>query len=90
MEVRSRKSENNVRHLISDIRHPRSDIRRPISDLREEAAVEGGVGNWGEVVTRYPYRKVRMDHLLSKERRRREGKKRKKRISEAGTPTSDI
>jgi len=31
-----------------------------------------------------------MDHLLSKERRRREGKKRKKRISEAGTPTSDI
>ena len=24
-------------------------------------------GNWGEVVTRYPYRKVRMDHLLSKE-----------------------
>jgi len=25
------------------------------------------VGNWGEVVTRYPYRKVRMDHLLSKE-----------------------
>ena len=34
-----------------------------------EAAVEGGVGNWGEVVTRYPYRKVRMDHLLSKENR---------------------
>jgi hypothetical protein len=33
-----------------------------------EAAVEGGVGNWGEVVTRYPYRKVRMDHLLSKEK----------------------
>jgi len=25
------------------------------------------IGNWGEVVTRYPYRKVRMDHLLSKE-----------------------
>lgn len=25
------------------------------------------VGNWGEVVTRYPYRKVGMDHLLSKE-----------------------
>ena len=36
---------------------------------RKEAAVEGGVGNWGEVVTRYPYRKVRMDHLLSKENR---------------------
>ena len=25
------------------------------------------VGDWGEVVTRYPYRKVWMDHLLSKE-----------------------
>ena len=25
--------------------------------------------DWGEVVTRYPYRKVRMDHLLSKEKR---------------------
>ena len=23
--------------------------------------------DWGEVVTRYPYRKVGMDHLLSKE-----------------------
>ena len=34
---------------------------------RKEAAVEGRTNNWGEVVTRYPYRKVRMDHLLSKE-----------------------
>ena len=25
--------------------------------------------DWGEVVTRYPYRKVRMDHLLSKEKK---------------------
>ena len=25
------------------------------------------VGDWGEVVTRYPYWKVRMDHLLSKD-----------------------
>ncbi len=25
------------------------------------------VDDWGEVVTRYPYRKVWMDHLLSKE-----------------------
>jgi hypothetical protein len=24
------------------------------------------VGDWGEVVTRYPYRKVGMDHLLSR------------------------
>ena len=32
-----------------------------------EPAAEGGTGDWGEVVTRYPYRKVGMDHLLSKE-----------------------
>jgi hypothetical protein len=25
------------------------------------------ISDWGEVVTRYPYRKVWMDHLLSKE-----------------------
>ena len=25
--------------------------------------------DWGEVVTRYPYRKVRMDHLLSREKK---------------------
>ena len=25
------------------------------------------IGDWGEVVTRYPYGNVRMDHLLSKE-----------------------
>src|SRR3954468_3888679 len=34
---------------------------------RKEAAVEGGVGDWDEVVTRKPYRKVRLDHLLSRE-----------------------
>ena len=33
-----------------------------------EAGVYGVVGNWGEVVTRYPYRKVRMDHLLYREK----------------------
>ncbi len=38
-----------------------------MSQPAREAAVEGGVSDWGEVVTRYPYRKVRMDHLLSKE-----------------------
>ena len=32
-----------------------------------EGAVEGRFDNWGEVVTRQPYRKVRLDHLLSKE-----------------------
>ena len=30
-----------------------------------EEDVEGGADDWGEVVTRYPYRKVRMDHLLT-------------------------
>ena len=28
------------------------------------------ISDWGEVVTRYPYGNVRMDHLLSKEKRR--------------------
>src|SRR5690606_12152278 len=34
---------------------------------RKEGAVEGGTDDWGEVVTRYPYGNVGMDHLLSKE-----------------------
>ena len=29
--------------------------------------VEGRTDDWGKVVTRYPYRKVGMDHLLSME-----------------------
>ena len=29
-------------------------------------ACQGVIGDWGEVVTRYPYRKVGMDHLLSR------------------------
>lgn len=32
-----------------------------------EGATQGRIDDWGEVVTRYPYRKVRMDHLLSME-----------------------
>lgn len=32
-----------------------------------EGGADGRAGDWGEVVTRYPYRKVGMDHLLSKE-----------------------
>jgi hypothetical protein len=32
-----------------------------------EPAAEGGIDDWGEVVTREPYRKVRLDHLLSKD-----------------------
>ena len=35
-----------------------------------EAVVEGETNNWGEVVTRYPYGNVGMDHLLSKEKRK--------------------
>ena len=50
----------------------RKHLRSEFSPVEcREAAVEGGAGDWGEVVTRYPYRKVRMDHLLSREIRRR-------------------
>ena len=35
---------------------------------RQEGAVEGRAGDWGQVVTRYPYENVGMDHLLSKEK----------------------
>ena len=33
-----------------------------------EGAGEGRTSDWSEVVTRYPYRKVGMDHLLSMEK----------------------
>ena len=32
-----------------------------------EGVDEGRISDWSEVVTRYPYRKVGMDHLLSME-----------------------
>jgi hypothetical protein len=35
---------------------------------RKEGAVEGRTSDWGQVVTRYPYENVGMDHLLSKEK----------------------
>ena len=38
-----------------------------LTDL-SEGAIEGRISDWGEVVTRYPYRKVGMDHLLSMEK----------------------
>ena len=44
---------------------------------RKEGAVEGRADDWGQVVTRYPYENVGMDHLLSKEKKR----KYKKRFS---------
>ena len=34
---------------------------------RKGGAAEGKINDWGEVVTRKPYRKVRLDHLLSRE-----------------------
>ena len=43
----------------------------PPESSAPEAAREGGAegveGKGGEVVTRYPYENVRMDHLLSRE-----------------------
>ena len=38
-----------------------------LTDL-SEGAIEGRISDWGEVVTRYPYGNVGMDHLLSKEK----------------------
>ena len=32
-----------------------------------EGVAKGRIGDWGEVVTRYPYENVGMDHLLSME-----------------------
>ena len=34
----------------------------------KEGAGHGGTDDWGEGVTREPYRKVRLDHLLSKDK----------------------
>ena len=54
--------------LVHTARHTTGvgGARSRIANLLE-ASVEGEINNWGEVVTRKPYRKVRLDHLLSKE-----------------------
>ena len=39
-------------------------LAKPVRD----GGVEGRTGDWGEVVTRYPYENVGMDHLLSMEK----------------------
>ena len=39
-------------------------VTKPVRD----GAAEGRTGAWGEVVTRYPYENVGMDHLLSMEK----------------------
>ena len=44
-----------------------------LTDL-SEGAIEGRISDWGEVVTRYPYRKVGMDHLLSMEKEKKKKK----------------
>ena len=38
-------------------------VAKPVRD----GAAQGRIGDWGEVVTRYPYENVGMDHLLSME-----------------------
>ena len=40
----------------------------PEVSVPKEEAAEGRTDDWGEVVTRQPYRKVRLDHLLSKDK----------------------
>ena len=37
-----------------------------------EGVAKGRTGDWGEVVTRYPYENVGMDHLLSMEKEKNE------------------
>ena len=39
-------------------------LAKPVRD----GGAEGRTGDWGEVVTRYPYENVGMDHLLSMEK----------------------
>ena len=51
--------------LVHTARHTMGiDCTRSRRANLREAGVYGVVSDWGEVVTRYPYRKVRMDHLL--------------------------
>ena len=40
----------------------------------KEGAAKGRTGDWGEVVTRYPYENVGMDHLLSMEKEKKRTK----------------
>ena len=40
---------------------------KSLYQLSKEEGAEGRGDDWDEVVTRQPYRKVRLDHLLSKE-----------------------
>ena len=55
---------------------PREPVPPEVAILTQlcwEGGAYGGAGDWGEVVTRYPYRKVGVDHLLSKEKKNLRG-----------------
>ena len=41
---------------------------KSVTKPERDGAAEGRTGDWGEVVTRYPYENVGMDHLLSMEK----------------------
>ena len=59
---------NTFSGLVHTARHTmRAGNTRSRWPNRKEGAVEGRAGDWGQVVTRYPYENVGMDHLLSKE-----------------------
>ena len=70
---------NTFSGLVHTARHTmRAGNARSRWPNRKEGAVEGRTGDWGQVVTRYPYENVGMDHLLSKEKEKNklfEGKK---------------
>ena len=60
---------NTFSGLVHTARHTmRAGNARSRWPNRKEGAVEGRTGDWGQVVTRYPYENVGMDHLLSKEK----------------------
>ena len=59
---------NTFSGLVHTARHTmRAGNTRSRWPNRKEGAVEGRADDWGQVVTRYPYENVGMDHLLSKE-----------------------
>ena len=64
---------NTFSGLVHTARHTmRAGNARSRWPNRKEGAVEGRTGDWGQVVTRYPYENVGMDHLLSKEKEKEE------------------
>ena len=62
----NRKSANYGEYVPGSCTHRPSHHESRQHPKSEFISAEGGVGDWGEVVTRYPYRKVRMDYLLSR------------------------